>query len=210
LEQGTYIIDKPLGIIYCYTNKLNGKKYIGQTICPQKRKASHKHEALTRKYENHFHRAIRKYGWDVFEYEVLSECEPEHLNEMETYFILEMQTHKTGYNTKICQDTSPATGKKIAAAHKERFDNMTPEEIAAFIEPMRKSNVGRPRTQSQIDAPRLANQRDWIVIDPSGKEYHITNLKRFCDEHGLTPSNMAAVQSGRYKHHQGWKCRKIE
>lgn len=55
------------GVVYLYTNKINGKVYIGETIDEEGRKASHK-LAL----ENFpFHNAIRKYGWSNFEYKVL-------------------------------------------------------------------------------------------------------------------------------------------
>lgn len=57
------------GIIYKYTNKINGKVYIGQTINPKIRKSQHKNS----KADDYFHRAIRKYGWEAFDYEVLYE-----------------------------------------------------------------------------------------------------------------------------------------
>lgn len=64
--------DLPLitGIIYKYTNKINGKIYIGQTMNEKARKYAHKNNRP--KGENSlFHNAIDKYGWDNFEYKVL-------------------------------------------------------------------------------------------------------------------------------------------
>lgn len=55
------------GIIYKYRNKIDNKVYIGQTIDEAKRMYCHK----LCKGMNHFHNAIRKYGWDAFEYKVL-------------------------------------------------------------------------------------------------------------------------------------------
>lgn len=60
--------------IYCFTNKINNKKYIGQSRDLETRKKSH-----LRNYDNPnlvtynglFYRAIRKYGIDNFDYEIL-------------------------------------------------------------------------------------------------------------------------------------------
>lgn len=55
------------GIIYKYTNKINGKSYIGQTIHQTTRYSRHK-QASDNSY---FHNAIRKYGFENFEYKSL-------------------------------------------------------------------------------------------------------------------------------------------
>lgn len=58
--------------IYKYTNKINGKFYIGQCTNPEQRKIAHKSRA--EKNDGGcplFYRAIRKYGFDQFEFEIL-------------------------------------------------------------------------------------------------------------------------------------------
>lgn len=86
------------GTIYCITNKINGKKYVGQTI-----------RDLTIRFNEHcfddrsnskIHQAIKKYGWQNFSYEVVEQVEPEFLDEREQYYIKEwhLQDDKFGYN----------------------------------------------------------------------------------------------------------------
>ena len=44
---------------------------------------------------------------------------------------------------------------------------------------------------------------DWIITDPDGKTFQITNLSKFCREHKLSRSNM--MQKGKSKGYQCWK-----
>lgn len=88
-----------MGIIYCYTNKINKKRYIGQTINPDQRQSQHKSTAFNKadaSYNTPFHAAIRKYGWDNFNYEVLASDIDDFntLNELEIYYI-------NKYNSKV-------------------------------------------------------------------------------------------------------------
>lgn len=91
-----------MGIIYCYTNLINSKKYIGQTINPRQRFNQHKSSAFNPKddeYEAPLHRAFRKYGFENFKYEVLAEAETiEELNKLEIYYISYYNTRELGYN----------------------------------------------------------------------------------------------------------------
>ena len=96
---------KTRGIIYKYTNKINGKIYIGQTTDEKRRRESHKYS----KADDHFHRAIRKNGWDNFEYEVVFETISSDkdrlkylLDTMEKYFIKKYDSYgKGGYNCTL-------------------------------------------------------------------------------------------------------------
>lgn len=90
--------------LYCLTNKINGKKYIGRTNNVRVRKNQHKNDSFNvncpRKYKTALAAAIRKYGWDNFNFEVLEENESFiYINELEKKFIKEMNTRSpNGYN----------------------------------------------------------------------------------------------------------------
>lgn len=86
-------------IIYKATNKINGKCYIGQTRHSlEHRKKAHLIRAR-QGVETHFYQAIRKYGENNFEWEILcSASNKQTLNELETYYITKYDSIKNGYN----------------------------------------------------------------------------------------------------------------
>jgi len=90
-----------MGIIYCVTNIVNNKKYVGKTV-----------QTLEDRWEDHirlantgcriyFLSAIRKYGPESFELSVLETVEDDKLNEAERRWIKELNTtdHFVGYNS---------------------------------------------------------------------------------------------------------------
>ena len=97
-----------INYIYCYTNKQNGKKYVGQTNNIKRRYRQHKEDSFTNyndaRYNQAIHCAIRKYGLDNFDFEILEVLEnktSEEVNERETYWIREKSSlAPNGYNLK--------------------------------------------------------------------------------------------------------------
>lgn len=97
------------GVIYQYTSP-SGKMYVGQTLMEQrKRMYKHKFEALTKKVNTPFAKAIRKYGWETIKatYKVVETIEANNktelkqkLTERENFYITEFNTFvPNGYNT---------------------------------------------------------------------------------------------------------------
>lgn len=89
------------GIIYKITNKVNNKSYIGQTrYTLEFRWRQHQHK----KDNTYFHNAIKKYGIENFNLEILEECSIENLDSREIYYISKYDTFKNGYNLTIGGD----------------------------------------------------------------------------------------------------------
>jgi group I intron endonuclease len=105
-----------MGIIYCYTNLINNKKYIGQTINPEQRFSAHKsnyQNPNNNEYNSLLHKAFRKYGYDNFKYEILIQNieDVELLNKLEIYYI-------NFYNTQIPNGYNVEAGGKNSAKPK--------------------------------------------------------------------------------------------
>ena len=93
-----------MGYIYLITNKINNKKYVGQTINSiNTRWIQHKCEAKYLRPDVYFIRALRKYGTDNFIVEQLEECDNSLLDEREQYYIklYNSNNKEYGYNSTI-------------------------------------------------------------------------------------------------------------
>ena len=103
-----------MGHIYCFTNKINNKKYIGQTINDDNARynqhmfsAKHEHDS---QYNSPFHRAIRKWGIENFNYKILAHDinDIELLNLLEEYYIdLYSSQVPNGYNVESGGKNAP-------------------------------------------------------------------------------------------------------
>lgn len=90
--------------IYMFENKINKKKYIGQSRSIETRKKAHYNCSLNPSYNGYntkFYRAIRKYGFSNFDFFVIEECLPEELNTKEQFYIEKYDSFKNGYNSSI-------------------------------------------------------------------------------------------------------------
>jgi group I intron endonuclease len=101
--------------IYKVVNRVNGKVYIGYTDNMNRRKSSHKHLSLVKKSKGIFHKAIRKYGMENFDWSIIYQSKDKNhcKNTMEKFFIRENNCRiPNGYNVTpggdgglICEKT---------------------------------------------------------------------------------------------------------
>lgn len=77
------------GIIYKCTNLVNGKVYIGQTKHSlESRRKGHYSSALYNNSNLIFHKALRKYSKDKFNWEIIKTCSSkDELNFFEKFYI---------------------------------------------------------------------------------------------------------------------------
>lgn len=96
--------------IYLFTNRINGKHYVGQTNNPKKRYNAHKSESYNKKSSGYwlpFHCAIRSYGIDNFTFQIIEEIadneNQDFIDDRERYFIeyYKSLVNQNGYNLKL-------------------------------------------------------------------------------------------------------------
>lgn len=88
-------------IIYKFTNKKNGKIYIGKTTRSlAKRISDHVYKAK-KGYKDKFHTALLRYGLENFEVEIIHTCRnKKQLTACEINCIKKYNTIDNGYNTQ--------------------------------------------------------------------------------------------------------------
>lgn len=91
---------KKIGI-YKITNILNNRCYIGQSVDIDDRWYKHKWASYNEKasdYNYSIHKAIRKYGIDNFQFEIIELCDVSDLEAYEIFWISYYDSYNNGYN----------------------------------------------------------------------------------------------------------------
>lgn len=178
-----------IGIIYEHRNKINGKRYVGQTI--QTLEARKKEGYFNTKFAN----ALNKYGWDNFETGVLWELESDNKNDLmaslniieETIIMSEnLQDDNFGYNVK-------AGGFNGSFKH-------TPEAIEKIRQASLNRTSGRFvkgsqawRLRAQVPPSEEHKQK---VSDGLKKAYASGDRKPWNKDKKLTNAHIAAIKAG--------------
>ena len=157
------------GIIYKFTNNINGHSYIGQTINPKSRYQDHVGRV---KKNTGLDTAIAKYGAENFSYEVLYET-PELpysqvkdlLNEKEIYYINKYDTYNNGYNQTLggkgtvgmpCSEESKEFRKWYNAHRNELLSDETREKLR------RNAILNKDKMQSPEARKKMSDKNIFI------------------------------------------------
>lgn len=173
--------------IYKFTNKINGKSYIGQSKNIERRYKEHK----TKKCENTlFHNAINEYGFENFDFSVIEICDAKELNDKEIYYIKEFNTlFPNGYNVS----EGGHYGHPIGLSSIEdvssiisllRYTNMSNIEIGLLYDVSDQTisdiNNGRIWRRDDIEYPVRNRKIPKRYCNNCGKELYKYNKSNFC------------------------------
>lgn len=180
--------------IYCHTNRINGKKYIGMTSQSLKNRwmYGHGYKGCTE-----FESAIKQFGWKEFDHEVLATgLSFETACESEKHFIEKLGSrYPDGYNldgggtagrdlstitkTRIGDQNrgrhpTEETRKKMSAARRGReFSDETRKKLSA-------ANKGKTRTEEQ--RKRLSEARKKLLLSNNELREICSERMRSCGE----------------------------
>lgn len=104
--------------IYKITNLRNGKMYIGQSIDIYNRWLQHYHNINKKNHRTLLSSAMKSYGFNNFQFEIIEECSIEELNEKEIYYIQKYNTYylsenSNGYNMTLGGDGQRGLGIQV-------------------------------------------------------------------------------------------------
>lgn len=151
----TTLTEMTIGI-YMITNKINNKKYIGQSVNIKRRKSEH----FTKPCNMVISKSIFKYGKENFDFQILQECEESQLDELEIKYITEYKSNNREYGYNIengghgIGKMSEETKQKISEANKGEnnhfYGKKHTEEVKSKIKQHHKNNQNYAFTPLKI------------------------------------------------------------
>jgi group I intron endonuclease len=157
--------------IYCATNTVNGKRYVGKTHTTWQERWKGHLGSVRRGSKCPFHCAIRKYGAAAFETQRICLATPETIDALEKFHIEKLKSNQRGFSYNltnggdgVCAPMSKAmkrkisktlTGKPLSAATRAKLYPIPPE----VREKIRKSLIGKTATKKTRKKMSLAKKR---------------------------------------------------
>lgn len=153
------------GVIYLITNKINNKKYVGQTIRSLRDRIRDYELGLGNEYLNN---SIGKYGWDNFEFQIIDTANSlEELNQKEIDYIKKYDSNNKefGYNIERGGRNSVPTEEtleKMSKAHAgmKQTENWINKRIAVAGSDEAKK-YGKAKTEEEKQYLRENSPKFW-------------------------------------------------
>lgn len=211
--------------IYKAVCRSNGKVYIGLTLqSPRERWSCHRRDA-SKQSNTKFHRAIRKHGFDNFEFSVIACCKDlDSAKSFEESLIGEFNSFRGGYNSTLGGEG--CKGYKMPKEHVEMLTkrNTGRKKTKEQIERMRAAALGFKHSDETKEKCRIAGKKRRTteeykqkLSDAAKRRYGELNfynphigyfkghIKDLCDTFpGVNDAKVSAVKNGKRNHHKNW------
>lgn len=207
-------------IVYKVTNKINGKVYIGITTktLEYRRKV---HERDSKRYNYLFYRALKKYGFDNFEWEVIDTAQNiEELERKEKEYILLYESFNNpekGYNStsgvnshyQITDEQRKLRSERAKGKNNPMYGTISPLRGKKFSEEHKRriseslSKADRPHLKgsSNPSARRVINLDTGKIFD---------TIKEASEFYSANKIGITAVCKGKQKTCGGYRWKYID
>jgi group I intron endonuclease len=193
-----------IGIIYLIKNRINNKKYVGQTIRSFADRINDYKRGLGNDYLNH---AFNKYGWDSFEFSIIDTAQTiEELNNKEIRYINEFRTTDKNFGYNIERGGRNAipdieTLNRMSKSHlgKKQTENWINKRVAkAGTEEAKK--YGKTKTDEEKREISLKSPKYWL--NKHRDEETKTKISRTKKEKGFSEKQKETLCKKVYKINQ--------
>lgn len=213
--------------IYLITNKINNKKYVGQTaVSLEKRWSRHRWRCTLKAQRQPITEAMLKYGvenFNIFPIDFADSLEDSNRKEV-FWGMFYNCLSPNGYNLKLGgrkyselsqeikdkisagnrgKKASPETIKRLSESHKGfKITDETKKKLSIL-------NKGKKPHPNANKAASLKTAKKYILITPDNIEIEVINMRRFCIDNNLCQVSMSAVANKRKPFYKGWRCKEI-
>lgn len=159
-------IDPKYAGIYIFKNNINGKCYIGQSVCIRSRIKQHFYSIKAKNKDLPLYRAVEKYGLHNFTIDILEKFEPEQnisreelikkLDALEIKYIKEYDSYNNGYNCTVGGDYG-VLGLKMTEQQRKNISKISKENAVNFYKPIYMYNTKDNTTIIAISVTAASN-----------------------------------------------------
>lgn len=218
--------------VYKVTNTVNDKVYIGQTVKnpPSHRWNQHWYDAKNNNKGMAFHSALRKYGRDMFIFEVIAVCfTVDDANFAEIFYIDKYNSvAPTGYNITTGGNYAPmseSTRLKMIEVAKNRppVSEETKQKLRdvwkkrgtdvpyLFQNGRVPPNKGVPMSESTREKVRKAKLKyQYLITFPDGTETTTNSMRKYCRDNNLSSTCVFRVINGEKESYNGVKFTRLK
>lgn len=205
--------------VYCITNNINFKSYIGFTSKTSENRWK-EHIRLSANGSNtHLHNAIRKYGQNNFVLTTLAIVSNERDAKcLEKQFICKYDTFNCGYNLTLGGDGTCGYKHTTEAKIKIGLASLGNKHAKGPVPGFKHSR----ESKNKMSASHKGKKKPWVIarnkktaktyeiIFPDNRVQIITNLNQFCFKYNLHTGSMSLVSRGLQTHHKSFRCKLIK
>lgn len=197
--------------IYCITNTVTGKRYVGKSVDIESRFSEHIRELVSGNHFNlYLQRSWNKYGRDCFSFNVLEECDEQMLNEREIYWIQHFGGYKSdalfnlaegGSGGRMSPEVVEKRAKSISKArqltpagtysgsHNSMFGKHHSEATKAVLRQKCRHTVNPMQGRHHSDETKLKISRanSGRVLSAEVRSKISAGVKQHLETHGVRP-----------------------